>query len=100
MAQFKVGDVIRREWVDGYWVEREVTDTESDGLVCATVIRSNQGCITSVLNAYAGSLFAVGYKIIGNVRSRVTVDSLDYINNKDLDDQDKQIIKEFLDAHV
>lgn len=100
MTQFAVGDVIRREWEDGTWVEREVTDIGSDWVLCATAIRSNSRAVSSVINAHVNELLRVGYKIIGNVRSRVTVSSLDYINNKDLDDQDKQIIKEFLDAHV
>ena len=100
MAKFKVGDVIRREWRDGSWVEREVIDIDSEGVLCATVILTNNRFVSSVINAPIDTLSSVGYKIIGNVRSRVTVSSLDYINNKDLDDQDKQIIKEFLDAHV
>lgn len=100
MAQFKVGDVIRREWSDDTYVEREVIDIESDGRVYAATVRSNNRFVTSVINAHVDTLLNAGYKIIGNVNSMVTVDSLDYINNKDLDDQDKEIIKEYLNAQV
>lgn len=60
----------------------------------AADIQSVKGgdCITN-----ANVIFC-NWSVVNN--NRITVDSLDYINSPELDDQDKEIIKECLNAQV